>query len=77
MTEITVLVDSEIAEFYKKTSEIERNSIANLITRELRRQMRIPQVIRLLRETSEISKSNGMTLELLEQLLNDDESSHA
>ena len=71
MTTITLSVDSEVAEFYEQISEVERNQISKLVAQELRR-VRAARVIEIVRETSQMAKSRGMTPEILEELLRDE-----
>ena len=72
MSEITLSIDSEIAEFYEQISEEERAYITELVVKELRRS-RAMRAMSVVKETSELAKSRGLTPEILEDLLREDE----
>lgn len=75
MAVIKVQIDPESAEFYEQISEEERSRISELVTQALRR-ARAAQVMAVVRQTSELAKARGMTPELLEELLRDDDLGH-
>lgn len=77
--EITIQVPSELAQAYRNFTEIEREQIEAKITDllatqlETRRKAAVEKLRQTMKKASEEAKARGLTPEILESILNDED----
>ena len=73
--QITIAVDSELAEIYRSVSDQERRKLDLLINLNLRKILTVPRksIFEIMDEMSREAQKNGLTPEILQSILDDKE----
>ncbi len=70
--QITVSVDTDVAEFYRSTSDSERRKLDLLVNLRLREATKSPKSLRdIMREMSRDAQRRGLTPEILQSILDE------
>ncbi len=72
METITIQVDSEIAKAYRETEPEKQRKIAMFLNVMLKKAMNQKPLLDIMEEASQQAIANGMTPEILESILNDE-----
>jgi len=74
METITIPVDADIAKYYQESEPEKQQKIVMFINVMLKQSMNEKPLLEIMEEASKQAVANGMTPEILESILNDDNS---
>jgi len=73
MENITIQVDSETAQAYRNSDPEKKRKIQSLLNIMLRKTVNKKPLLEIMQEASEEATANGMTPEILESILSDEQ----